>query len=1034
VTGGAPPTSYTLHPKGSPAQVRASVCLACRYSRLKKFCLPGEKILSIRGPLASLQIRLLGTAADYCAGDSWAGKELTIDEKTLSNIRLSWFLRAALGQKSVRLQNVECTCRRGMRVAAPRQPEQPLDGDEDAEQRWIHRTLECVGESAVFGDGALLSVAFFEVSFRPSDAVGARTNITQVHMALLKIHTNVSSSRPFDPLKAVVPLMDLPATSWLRQLRFPGVHSSSEAADQHRAFFGVMACSAPFALLLPDSLLLRRIQLAAQFPDFKVLRHQALAIPVFGGSDGGGGFRYLPGFAVSGTHVGLVLEDPGAAAHGSSSSSFLGGLDRLFPKVAFLRHQVVMDVGGFLPIQGCVFPSTADMKWVLDLQDSLCFRNSALSATSSRAVIELQGITTMPDYSAVSQQCRVQLNQDVARNGTLKVLLSSIREQSAAAAAAAAAAGNSESDSGASEAGAEGQVYQMTGTFKIERWERFLQLRWLELTEGFMTLDLELVYGNLCLKVGATTLSGSGLMMLTYDLLTPRPHPTAQPEVEVPVTFAGTSSYKFPQVMLLLTSALPPLAGPAALVRTLSQDPTHLSVKHISCGTSAVRDFYSPRDAAGGEARHSPFSVTVSTWDAAEYEILQLDPRPGNCVVKRRMDGASGGGPAQGDLSAGTAGSGEPCVFPFQYKGRLYFECTTQDWSAPWCATSARYDGTWGECACVPLRRGAAATTPVLIDITAPMYTLHASALQELLSPLAAGSAESGGGGAWGAESAEAPPEVNGSMSVFYPIFDDDQQGALELRVNFVPLDAEACAHTPKAAADSPDSASALAESAQYPTGDCERLGLVTESLGGHGLETPGMRAMDEVCRTATADYLSDMTATSMEQFLVTAATNSIPVRAAEFTQRHTAPRQEQQCKDHAPSLMRQMSLCAADALHHPQHIRQSWVTNNILRQQHLQHPHPLNHLHQHRQQCFWTDTSVLAQAGAPEDNAVCSVCDPSGFSCTSVNEPLAAWTVSIETEEEAEEPADDANQFESMCSQHRQPYGEICEQLHALH
>jgi hypothetical protein len=110
-----------------------------------------------------------------------------------------------------------------------------------------------------------------------------------------------------------------------------------------------------------------------------------------------------------------------------------------------------------------------------------------------------------------------------------------------------------------------------------------------------------------------------------------------------------------------------------------------------------------------------------------------------------------------------------------------------------------------------------------------------------------------------------------------------------------------------------------------------------------------------------------------MEQFLVTAATNSIPVRAAEFTQRHTAPRQEQQCKDHAPSLMRQMSLCAADALHHPQHIRQSWVTNNILRQQHLQHPHPLNHLHQHRQQCFWTDTSVLAQAGAPEDNAVCS-------------------------------------------------------------
>ena len=112
----------------------------------------------------------------------------------------------------------------------------------------------------------------------------------------------------------------------------------------------------------------------------------------------------------------------------------------------------------------------------------------------------------------------------------------------------------------------------------------------------------------------------------------------------------------------------------------------------------------------------------------------------------------------------------------------------------------------------------------------------------------------------------------------------------------------------------------------------------------------------------------------------------------------------------------------------------QSWVTNKILRQQHLQHPHPLNHLHQHRQQCFWTDTSVLAQAGAPEEYAACSVCDPSGFSCTTVNEPLAAWTVAIETEKEAEEPSDDTNQFESMCSQHRQPYGAICEQLHALH
>jgi hypothetical protein len=952
-----------------------------------------------RGPLASLQKRLLGSAARCCASDACVRDSLTIDELALNNQRLSWFLRAALGQTSVSLKNVECVCRRGMRQAAPQQEQQ--QPQVDAKHRYIHRTLECVGESAIFGDGSLLSVAFFEVSFRSSHSEGTTSNTSQVHIALLKIHTNVSSSLPFDALRAVAPLMDLPPSSWLWQLRFPGSFSSSQATDQNRPFFGVMACSAPFALFLPNSLLLRRIKLPAPFADFKVLRHPMLASPFFGGSDGHGGFLYLPGFAVSATHVGLVLQDPGGpgpdtttfSSDTTTSSSFLGGLDRLFPKVAFLRHEVVMDLGGFLPVQGCVFPSTSDMMWVLDLQDSLCFRDAALVASSSRAVIELRGITTKPEYSAVSQPCRVILNQDVARNATLKVLLSSIREQSAAAAAAAAATGDSESRSETSGAGGEGKVYEMTGTLKIDAWERFLDLRWLQLEEGVMVLDLELVYGNLCLKVGATSLSGTGLMTLTYDLLTSRPHPTAQPEVVVPVKFAGTTSYKFPEVMILLTSVLPPLAAPASLVRTLSQDPTHLSVTDISCGTSAARDLSSPHYGVGQDLRRAPFSVSIATWDAAQYEILQLDPRPSNCVVTRRTG-----------VAVGTASSGEHCVFPFQYKGRLYLECTTEDWSAPWCATSARYDGRWGECECTPVRRGAAASTPVLIDTQAPMYTLHAAALYDMLSPLATGNGWSGAGGDGTNEDL---PAVNGTMHVFYPVFDDDQQEALELRVNFVPVDASACAHAPEAVVHAPeavvvvDSDSASAQRAKYPTGDCERLGLVTESLAVHDLLGKGSGATDEMCRTATAEFLSDITATSMEQFLVTAATNSIFARSAEFTHHHTAPRLEQQCKDHAPLFMRQMSLCAAETLHHPQHLRKSWVNDNVLREQHLQNPHTNNLQHQHQQQCFWTDTSLSVQAGAPEEYGACSVCDPSGFSCTTVNEPLAAWTVSIGAEQD---------------------------------
>ena len=52
----------------------------------------------------------------------------------------------------------------------------------------VNRTLECVGASAIFGDDALLSLVFFEVTRQVySGASAADKNISQVHITLLKV-------------------------------------------------------------------------------------------------------------------------------------------------------------------------------------------------------------------------------------------------------------------------------------------------------------------------------------------------------------------------------------------------------------------------------------------------------------------------------------------------------------------------------------------------------------------------------------------------------------------------------------------------------------------------------------------------------------------------------------------------------------------------------------------------------------------------------------------------------------------------------
>ena len=42
--------------------------------------------------------------------------------------------------------------------------------------------------------------------------------------------------------------------------------------------------------------------------------------------------------------------------------------------------------------------------------------------------------------------------------------------------------------------------------------------------------------------------------------------------------------------------------------------------------------------------------------------------------------------------------NGTKCTFPFHYKGKNYYTCTTIEDGQPWCSTTEFYVGTWGYC------------------------------------------------------------------------------------------------------------------------------------------------------------------------------------------------------------------------------------------------------------------------------------------------------------------------------------------------
>ena len=95
----------------------------------------------------------------------------------------------------------------------------------------------------------------------------------------------------------------------------------------------------------------------------------------------------------------------------------------------------------------------------------------------------------------------------------------------------------------------------------------------------------------------------------------------------------------------------------------------------------------------------SPWCAT-STYLSGNYKTWKY------CDSDDLTSGSSGssGSNSESDGDSGNTKtvSGEDCVLPFSYKGKLYYECTTKDFgSIPWCATSVDSDYSvkdWNYC------------------------------------------------------------------------------------------------------------------------------------------------------------------------------------------------------------------------------------------------------------------------------------------------------------------------------------------------
>ena len=446
-----------------------------------------------------------------------------------------------------------------------------------------------------------------------------------------------------------------------------------------------------------------------------------------------------------------------------------------------------------------------------------------------------------------------------------------------------------------------------SGRGDTTRWGVAFNLKWLVFHNVNFTIKANQIKGVIGVNVTHFTFSGTGMASFIND-----PWTLGGEQAGVAIKFLGTSGRQFPHVSAEITAHIT-TPDPAAVVRTLTQQALFLNYSNPTCGTTAGQDLLFNEDKV---------RIILSTWDseAVGFMVPSRDARSYSCVT-----------------SNGNVPNGTPCHFPFEYNGQVFNNCTVQGWNVPWCSTGERYSGEWGECVCDKLRRGLQMQGNVVLNHEGPLLTLNERGMHDLLSPISDTHDVSG---------------VNGTLKMYFPIFDSDASSDLEMLVTFMPQAAARCAGGRNRSRPMPTVGKA-------PSGECERLGYITQFLGDPGDEST------VVCKSVQEVFPGGVTSG-----FVAAATEAMHDLRPSIQVANVAVSspldQTQACVD--VGLVREISLCTAEKF----------------RRIPVAAPELFGH-----QFCFWTDTS--RNLGLDTNKfAECAVCY--GPSCTSRHEPLRAW------------------------------------------